>query len=202
MARIDARQRRRLAEPAPAAPPHAPSLRSVSAPAAPGSGPERPAPGAVRAVTLGHLPGPVLASVGMPRAEVAVFVVLAPLLSAPVLLATMGAAWVAGGALAVTAVVAWVCGARRVAVGDGWVADRRLWRYRVTSAAQLRAVELLDTAHGGVLRLSPHTGRPHRLRRTEFDRPDVRAALGGLLSAGTPAVGPGVRQALALPPAS
>jgi hypothetical protein len=126
-----------------------------------------------------------------------VFLVLAPLLSVPVLLATMGAAWAVGGTLVVTAVVAWVCGARRVAVGDDWLADRRLLRYRVTHGAQLRAVELLDTAHGGVLRLAPHTGRAHRLRRSEFDRPDTRAALAGVLSSGTPEVGPGVRQALA-----
>ena len=153
-------------------------------------------------VVRSTLPGPVRASSGMPKAEVAAFLVLAPLLSVPVLLATMGAGYVVGGALAVTTLVAWVCGTRRVAVGDGWVADRRLWRYRVTYGAQLRAVELLDTAHGGVLRLSPHSGRPHRLRRTEFDRPDVRAALAAVVAAGTPALGPGVRQVMALPPTS
>ena len=157
----------------------------------------RPVPGPLVRRTL---PGPVRASAGMPGAEMAVFLVLAPLLSVPVLLATMGAAYVVGGTLVVTTLVAAFCGARRVAVGDDWVADRRLLRYRITSATQLRAVDLLDTAHGGVLRLTPQTGRPHRLRRSEFDRPDVRAALAAVVSAGTPALGPGVRQAVALPP--
>ena len=159
----------------------------------------RPAGG--RARTFSRLPGPVRASARLPRAEFAVFLVVVPLLSTPVLLATMGAVWAAGSAAALTAVVGWLCAARRVMIGTGWIADRRLWRYRITHGDQLRSVELLDSAHGGVLRLTPHAGRAHRLRRNEFDRPDARAALATVVTSGTATVGPGVRQALALPAA-
>ena len=155
--------------------------------------------GSRRVLTRGALPGPVRASARLPKAEAAVFLVLVPLLSVPVLLATMGAAWAAGVTVVLTAAVGWLCAARHVVVGNGWVADRRLWHYRVTYGAALRTVELLDTAHGGVLRLTPHTGRPHRLRRTEFDRPDAQAALATLLAVGTATVGAGVGRALALP---
>ncbi|CAA9337930.1 MAG: hypothetical protein AVDCRST_MAG07-2197 [uncultured Frankineae bacterium] len=200
---IDERSRREVDEPAAASTSVQAPARAAPPEPAPGtSGPWLPVPrpGGARVLTRAALPGPVRASVGMPRAEAAVFLVLAPLLSVPVLLATMGAAWAVGGTLVVTTLVAWLCGARRVTVGNDWVADRRLVTYRITHGAQLRAVELLDTAHGGVLRLSPHTGRAHRLRRTEFDRPDARAALATVLSSGTADIGPGVRQALGMPP--
>lgn len=150
-------------------------------------------------LTRRALPGPVQASVGMPLAEVAAFVVVVPLLSIPVLLATMGAAWAAGTALVLTAAVGWLCAARRVVVGDGWVADRRLWRYRITHGAELRAVELRDTAHGGVLRLSPHAGRAHRVRLSEVSLPAARTALATVLDGGSPEIGTGVRRVLTAP---
>ena len=164
--------------------------------------PHRPAAGrsqlepSSRVLTLGRLPGAVHGSARMPKGEFATFLVVVPLLSIPVLLATMTATWAAATTVALTAVVGWLCAARRVVIGNGWVADRRLWRYRVTHGGQLRAVELRETAHGGVLRLSPHTGRAHRLRRTEFDRPEARAALRTVLAAGSPTTNPGARTAL------
>lgn len=155
-----------------------------------------------RALTRSRLPGPVRATAGLPKAEFAVFLVVVPLLSIPVLLATMGAAWAAGVGLALTAVVGWLCTARRVVIGTGWVADRRLWHYRITHGAQLRWVDLVDNAHGGILRLTPHTGRAHRLRRPEFERPEALAALRTVFASGTPMIGHSARAAIAPAPAA
>lgn len=155
--------------------------------------------GSSRALTRSCLPGPVRASAGLPKAEFAVFLVLVPLLSLPVLLATMGGALAVWVTLALTTLVAWLCAARRVVIGTGWVADRRLWHYRVTLGTHLRSVDLLDTAHGGVLRLTPHHGRAHRLRRAEFTRPEALAALRTVVASGTSSVGNSARVALAPP---
>lgn len=133
------------------------------------------------AVLAGGLPGPVRAASHVPRGETAVLVAVVPLLSVPVLLATMGALWAALVGLLLTLVVAWLCLVRRVVVGSGWLADRRLWRYRVSLCEQVRAVELRENGHGGLLRVRLHRGRTHRLRRAEFGDPAVRAALATLL---------------------
>ncbi len=160
--------------------------------------PARPAP----AVTPVHvrpsllLPGPAVAVGRPPRAEVAALVAVVPLLAVPVLLATMAAVWAVTVAIALTAVVAWASLARRVVVGHGWVADRRLLRYRVTPAAHLRAAELVHNGHGGVVRLHRLSGRPHRLRRVELDAPGTRRALSELLAA-SPAADRSVALALA-----
>lgn len=174
----------------------APSSAGVPSPT---DGP--PAPNS-RALTRSRLPGPVRATAGLPRAEFAAFLVVVPLLSIPVLLATMGAVWAAGVGGALTAVVAWLCAVRRVVIGNGWVADRRLWHYRVTHGAQLQSVDLVPTAHGGVLRLAPYQGRAHRLRRTEFERPEAVAALRTVFASGTPTIGNSARAAFAPVPAT
>ncbi len=172
-----------------------PSHRAALNPSRSRSGPQ--IAGSSRALTLSRLPGAVLASARLPKAEFAVFLVVVPLLSIPLLLATMTAAWAVTIAIALTTIVGWLCAARRVVIGNGWVADRRLWHYRVTRGGQLRGVELLENAHGGVLRLSPHTGRAHRLRRNEFERPEARAALRTVLAAGSPTTNASARTALA-----
>lgn len=144
------------------------------------------------------LPGEVRASVGLPAAETAVFVAVVPLLALPVLLATMAATWAVAAALVLTAAVAWLCLARRVVVGGDWVADRRVWRYRVLPVAQLRLVELTENAHGGLLLLRPQSGRPFRLRRPELTRGDLRAAVSSLLADGTARLADGVPAILGL----
>lgn len=155
---------------------------------------------AERAEVVGRrvLPGDVRASVGLPAAETAVFVAVVPLLGLPVLLATMAATWAVAGALVLTAAVAWLCLARRVVVGDDWVADRRVWRYRVLPVAQLRVVELAENAHGGLLLLRPQRGRPFRLRRPELTRGDLRDAVSSVLADGTARLGDGVPALLGL----
>lgn len=98
---------------------HAPTGRS--APPAPA---QRQPARTSRALTRSRLPGPVRGTAGRPEAESAVFLVVVPLLSIPVLRATVGAAWAAGIGLALTTTVGWLCAARRVVIGTGWVADR------------------------------------------------------------------------------
>ncbi len=153
------------------------------------------------AVGRAGLPGRALAQGRLPGAERAVFTSLVPLLSVPALLATGGAPWVVGTALVLTAVVAWLCLARHVVVGHGWVADRRLWRYRVTHAGDLRAVELVGNGHGGLLELRPHVGRPHRLREPEFASPSSRRALAALVVLSGASACPHSRRLLGLAPA-
>lgn len=139
------------------------------------------------------LPGPVHASSGRPPAESAAFTSVVPLLSIPLLIATMGAPWAVLGTAATTGLVAWVCLARRVVIGRGWIADRRLWGYRVTHAADLRRTEFVHNGHGGVLRLHPGRGRAHRLREAEFGSAQARTALVGVVTGGRQSELQGVR---------
>jgi hypothetical protein len=126
----------------------------------------------------------VHSSSGLPAAETAVFTAVVPLLSIPLLVATMGAPWVLLGATAATGLVAWVCLARRVVIGRGWIADRRMWGYRVTHGADLHRTEFVHNGHGGVLRLHPSHGRAHRLREAEFGSVQARTALVGVVTEG------------------
>ena len=147
------------------------------------------------------LPRPIHLSSRLPWAETAVFVSVVPMLSLPVMLATMGARWAVLVAVLLTGAVAWLCLARHTALGHGWVADRRVWRYRVTHAAHLRAVEIVDTSHGGQLTLHPHHGRPHRLRTSALSTADARAAVGSVVAEGDATVCRGTRALLATGPA-
>ena len=143
------------------------------------------APGTDAAPRRPALPGPVQSSSRLPAAEAAVFTAVVPLLSIPLLIATMGAPWVLLGAVAATGLVAWVCLARRVVIGRGWIADRRLWGYRVTYGTDLRRTEFVHNGHGGVLRLHPGHGRAHRLREAEFGSVQARTALVGVVTGGS-----------------
>ncbi len=156
------------------------------------------APALPRGVRSRRLPGEATTSSRLPWAETAVFVTVLPLLSIPVMIATMGAAWAATTGLALTGVIAWLCLARHVVVGQGWIADRRVFRYRVTQARHLRAVELVHNGHGGLLKLHPHGGRPHRLRVHEFIHPQVRGALADIVTASDASVCAGAQKALGL----
>lgn len=150
------------------------------------------------AVVSRQLPGAAVTSIRLPWAETAVFVTVLPLLSIPAMVATMGAPWAAVGAVVLTSVVAWLCLVRHAVVGRGWVADRRFFRYRVTEAQNLRAVDLVENGHGGLLRLHPLTGRPHRLRAHEFSGPQAREALADLLAASDASVCRGATNALGM----
>lgn len=165
----------------------------------PGAAPVMTAPGVVPAVARAtrRLPGPALAVGRPPRAETVVFMTVAPLLALPILLATMVALWAVTVTVVLTGTFTWVLLARRVVIGRGWIAERRLLRNRITFATQLRVAELVHTEHGGILRLHRHVGRPHRLRLVEIDAPSIRRALTELLAA-SPAVDHRVALALAI----
>jgi hypothetical protein len=142
------------------------------------------------AVRRSGLPGRLLAEARLSRIEQAVFMAVVPLLSVPALLATGMAMWVLAPTLALSAAVSWLCLARHTVVGRGWVADRRLVRYRVTHAVHLRAVEMVANGHGGLLKVYPATGRPHRLRAVEVSATGLRAALAALVDGSRATVSP------------
>ncbi len=97
----------------------------------------------------------------------------------------MGASWVAIGAAAATAFVAWTSSARRVVIGSGWIADRRLVGYRVTYGADIDTTDVVENGHGGIVRLRPTHGRAYRLREVAFGSVQARQALASAVTART-----------------
>lgn len=156
--------------------------------------------------TTGHtwrrssLAEPVVASAGVPVSEAVVSCTLVALLFVPVLLFTgfATATWVvAAVSVAVTAYLVW---ARRVVVGDSYVAVRQVGRYHVATVDHVRHLELKPTQRGGVLCVHTDDGRCMRLRRAETSRPDVAAALRALWLRGSDGThDPRVQELLQLP---
>ena len=135
------------------------------------------APTTVRTWRRAGLPGPVVAGAGVPRSEALWSLAVVAVGFVPVFVWSQGApgAFVTlGVALAVMAYVLW---ARRLVVGQCWVAVRQLGRYHVASVDHVRHLELKPSSHGGVLRLHTDDGRCMRVRRVEVSRPEVAAAL-------------------------
>ena len=134
-----------------------------------------------RTWTRTRLPLPVLARAGVPVSEAVTSCTAVALLFVPVLLFTGSApgAWIA--AAVSVAVVAYLVWARRVVVGQSYVAVRQLGRYHVATVDHVRHLELKPTSRGGVLCLHTDDGRCMRLRRVETSQPDVAAALSALL---------------------
>jgi hypothetical protein len=119
----------------------------------------------------------VAASAGTPPGEAVIDCTMVALLFVPIFLFTgfSPVTWVVAGlAVAATAYVVW---ARRVVVGESYVAVRRLGRYHVATVDHVRHLELKPTQRGGVLCLHTDDGRCMRLRRIELSRPDVFRAL-------------------------
>lgn len=143
-------------------------------------------------------PAGQLASRGLPRAESGAFIVVAPLLAVPLLIATMGALWVGVITLALTVLTGWLCRAHRLVIGPDWIAHRHLLSYHITDVASLDAAELVHNQHGGLLILHPHHGRSHRVRCPDLARPDLRAALAHVLGRSPIELGTDVSHALAL----
>jgi hypothetical protein len=147
----------------------------------------------------GKLPLPVVASTGVPVSESVVSCALVALLFIPVLLFTGFATgtWIAAGVS--VAVMSYLLWARRVVVGENYVAVRQLGRYHVATVDHLRHLELRPTQRGGVLCVHTDDGRCMRLRRVETTRPDVKAALRALLERDGATRDPMVEQLLDLP---
>jgi hypothetical protein len=120
---------------------------------------------------------PVVASAGAPPGEAVLDCTMVALLFVPVLLFTGFSPLtfaVAAVAIAATAYVLW---ARRVVVGESYVAVRQLGRYHVATVDHVRHLELKPTQRGGVLCLHTDDGRCMRVRRAELSRTDVARAL-------------------------
>jgi hypothetical protein len=94
--------------------------------------------------------------------------------------AATGAFVALGAVLAAVAYLAW---ARRVVVGDDFVAVRQLGRYHVATADHVRHLEL-RAMHGGALCLHTDDGRRMVLRRVELEQDGVAAAMGALADCG------------------
>ena len=137
-----------------------------------------------RTWTRGGLPGPAVGTAYATWAEVLMAAVIVGLLFVPVVVWTQAAtgAFVAlGVALAVVAYLAW---ARRVVVGEDFVAVRQLGRYHVATADHVRHLEL-RAMQGGALCLHTDDGRRMVLRRVELEQDGVAAAMRTLADCGS-----------------
>lgn len=126
------------------------------------------------------LPGYPVARAGVPAGEALWSLAIVAVAFVPVFVWTQGS----GGAFVTLgvslAVMAYVLWARRVVVGDSWVAVRQLGRYHVATVDHVQHLELKPSQHGGVLCLHTDDGRCMRLRRVEVADPEVNAALRSL----------------------
>lgn len=162
------------------------SIAATPATLAPGRAPARDraeVPETSVAWTQRGLPGPVVAQAGVPVSESVVSVTALVLAFVPLWLWTERAVWgfaLAAGAAAGLSYVLW---ARRVAVGEDFLAVRQLGRYHAATGNAFRHLTLAPTQHGGTLRVTTDDGRVMRLRRAEYTRPDVNAALRDLCAA-------------------
>ena len=127
-----------------------------------------------------QLPGPVRTSAGVPWSESLVSLLIVVLLFVPVAVWTGFSPAVAVAAAVAVCVASYLLWARRVLVGERYVAVRQAGRYHVATVDHVRHLELRPSAHGGVLCVHTDDGRCMRLRRAEVSRPDVNAALRAL----------------------
>lgn len=142
--------------------------------------------------------GPARACAGVPVSEAVASCTALALVFVPLGLWIGAAPAVVAAAVAVAA-LAYVLWARRVVVGDSWVAVRQLGRYHVATVDHVRHLELKPSQRGGVLCLHTDDGRCMRLRRVELADPAVGAALRELWAAGDGTHDPRVAELLELP---
>lgn len=130
------------------------------------------------------LPGPATATAYATAAEVLFGAFVVGLLFIPVVLwtqAAVGAFVGLGVALVALAHLAW---ARRVVVGEDFVAVRQIGRYHVASADHVRHLEL-RAMQGGALCLHTDDGRRMVLRRVELEQDGVAEAMRVLADCGS-----------------
>ena len=129
------------------------------------------------------LPQPRTGMVGVPLAEGVSSVLLGSVLYVPVALFTSYAPWnylIAALAVVVLSYALW---SRRVVVGPGFVAVRKLGPYRVAPSESILAGGIKPSGRGGVLVLRTGDGHTMRLRRVEYTSPAVSAELRRILLA-------------------
>jgi hypothetical protein len=125
------------------------------------------------------LPGAAVATARARPGEVAAAMLVVLLLAVPVLVWTHLAAGAFVALAVALAAVTYLASARRVVVGDDYVAVRRLGRYSVAHADHVRHLEL-RAMQGGVLCLHTDDGRFVRLRRVELEQPGIADGLKSL----------------------
>lgn len=148
--------------------------------------------------TRAGLPGRPRATAGVPLSESLVSLFVVALLCVPVAVYSGFATWsllVAGAAILLASGLLW---ARRVVVGDRFVAVRQLGRYHVANVDNVRHLELRPSQHGGVLCVHTDDGRVMRLRRAEVARPQVNEALRAMAGLGAQTRDPRVEDLLDL----
>lgn len=128
-----------------------------------------------------RLPAPPSAEAGVPLSEGVASVLIGAFAYVPVALATDYAPWNYLVAAALVLALSYALWSRRVVVGPGYVAVRKLGPYRVASAEAVTSGSLRGSQHGGVLLLRTSDGRTMRMRRVEYSQPEVNAALRDLV---------------------
>lgn len=126
------------------------------------------------------LPGPVVAQAGVPPVETVGYLLLVVLALLPVVVISQNHAAALLTLLLSLTTAGAVLWARRVVVGNDFVAVRSLLRYRVATTSHVRHLELRPTQRGGQLCLHTDDGHCVRLRRAEIDAPAVQTALRAL----------------------
>ena len=146
-----------------------------------------------------QLPTPRTASAGVPLSEGVTSVFLGAIAYVPVALFTDYAAWNFVVAAVLTFALSYALFSRRVVVGPGFVAVRKLGPYRIASAESVTAGALTHSQRGGVLKLRTGDGHTMRLRRVEYSKPAVNAALRAFILGTGRKYDEGVMQLLSLP---
>ena len=123
------------------------------------------------------LPGRPRAVMGVPVSESLSSLLIVALGLVPVFGWTQASASAFLTLAVALAVMTYVLWARRVVVGEDFIAVRQAGRYHVATVDHVRHLELRPSQHGGVLCLHTDDGRCMRLRRVEVADPTVNAAL-------------------------
>jgi hypothetical protein len=128
------------------------------------------------------LPSPPCAATGLTRSEIVVFVLLVPLIFAPVFLATRTNPIPIAICAVLTAGMTYLVWARRVLVGEDYLAIRQLGRYHVATIGHVTHWRVRPSQRGGVVVVLTDDGRQMRVRHAEVTNPDVNSALHALLA--------------------
>jgi hypothetical protein len=128
------------------------------------------------------LPSPPRASTGLTRSEIVVFVLLVPLVFAPVFLATRTNPIPIAICAVLTAAMIYLVWARRVLVGEDYLAIRQLGRYHVATIGHVTNWRVRPSQRGGVVVVLTDDERQMRVRHAEVANPAVNAALNALLA--------------------
>jgi hypothetical protein len=111
-----------------------------------------------------------------------VFILLVPLVFAPVFLWTRTNPIPIALCAVLTAGMAYLVWARRVVVGDDYLAMRQLGRYHVATIGHVTHWRVRPSQRGGVVVVLTDDEREMRVRHAEVTNPDVNAALHALLA--------------------